>query len=188
MTKNQITFEEDAQRLLISWNNRICKAEGLTQFFLVFLWVICASATFFATRHLFTEFNILLAIASVFAWAGTLLIPFALTRLWRREWIQIDFHEMSWGNGSPLQTRVKQTLVRDISELTYGNVANKDGVESSPTLNVWIPRKMEWAEKSRDMLAYWLHRDHKKAIFDRIDAFVTERGIALTVRMHNDYE
>ena len=186
--QNQITFDEDAQRLLISWNNRTCRAEGLTKVFLVLFWLICAAATFYTTRNLFTEFNLLLALASVFGWAGTLLVPFVLARLWRREWIWIDAHEMSWGNGAPLQTKMKQTLVRDISELTYGNVAGKDGVESSPTLNVWIPRKMEWAEKSRDMLAYWLHRDHKKAIFDRIDTFVTQRGIALTVRVHNDYE
>jgi len=96
--------------------------------------------------------------------------------------------EISWGYGDPIKSKKKMIAIHDLNEVTYGYVPSNDGDETTPTLNLWMARKGRWGYRPREILAYWLHKEHKKAIFDCIGTFITQRGIALTVREHHDYE
>lgn len=181
MHSDVIRFEEEAERLRISWDNRkIRKDTSQLRFFLLF-WVGWAPATISATVMIFTSDSPAFYTAwSIFGWIGTIAIPLWLAQTLCVEWIEIDSQAISWGARGPCAGKERRLPLCEVAEFGLGRNSDRYEYESSFSLNVYeSPGRL--GTMKRHMLAIWLAKEHKEEIFDRVREFVEKRSIPLKV-------
>lgn len=168
---------EAESSLRIEWDNRKIRKDGCTFLFFLVFSIIWIPVTILATGLLFTETDggrWFLAVWLIFGWGGTLAILHTfVARSWR-EWIEISEQEICHGREGFLAPRPKTYPLNTVLCIFFGHC----GDESPVTLSMFrVPGRYGLA--NRTIIGYWLVPDLKKQLFDRIEAFVQQRGLSL---------
>jgi hypothetical protein len=186
MEHRGVSFEEDSDRLRISWDNRVIRKEqGVFWFFIVF-WIVWAPVTGWATVQIFTSDSpIFFSVWCIFGWLGTFAIPHALAKRGTCEWIELDREAIRWGVEGGLTAEEKGLPWARVFELGLGRYSDRHEHESMVTLNVYeTPNSLGML--SRHLLGYWLAREHKEAVFERIREFVTKRALPVSIKVYGE--
>ena len=70
-----------------------------------------------------------------------------------------------------------------IAEFSLGHYSDRHEHESAVTLNVYEQPKA-LGHRPRHILAYWLSKEHKEVIFERIQEFAAKRSITLKTTIY----
>lgn len=188
MVQGTIHFDEQPTRLRISWNNRELRKDRFTFCFLLLCWIVWAPITCVATVKIFTSDSpIFFTIWCVFGWLGTVMIPLTLLQRFWSEWIEIGAESLSWGASGILARKPKEVPFARIGEFGLGWYSNRskherNAHESMVTLNVYeSPGSLG---TPRHLLGYWLTKEDKKLIFDRVKDYVAKRALPLKVTVY----
>lgn len=161
--------------MLISWNNKYVIKDRVVFWFLVLFYVFWVPLTCYATTLIFTGKDpILFVIWCFFGWAGMLLIPYQFIQRRWHEWIEVDLSGISTWRSGFLAGRKKRTVNWiDVAEIGIGYAHHfvGDGYEVAPTLNI-LERKGK--RLKRHLLAYWLARENKEFIYEKMQQFSLE--------------
>ena len=184
MTHVAIQFEEDANQLRISWDNRAVRKDRFAFWFMLLFWIIWAPITCVATVMIFTSGSpIFFGIWCVFGWLGTIGIPLTFVQRFWREWIQVDTDSISWGAIGLLARKPRHLIFSRIAEFGLGRFSDRYEHESMFTLNVYeIPKAL--GHMPRHLLGYWLSKEDKELIFDRVSGFAAKRSLPLKVTVY----
>jgi hypothetical protein len=178
MQAGVVSFQEGPNRLRISWDNRTVLKDRFAFWFLLLFWIVWAPATVIATAMIFiSDSPLFFTLWCVFGWTGTIAIPITFMRQYWQEWIEVDAESISWGAHGPLAPKTKKVPTSRIAEVGFGRYPRGDH-ESVFSLNVYESRKV-FGFTPRHMLAYWVSKEHKEIIFERIQEFVLKRSIPL---------
>jgi hypothetical protein len=179
MISDSIKFEEDSTRLRISWDNRNVRKDQATFWFLVLFWTIWAPVTCIATVMIFTsDAPVFLTFWCMLGWLGTIVIPRTLLQRRYCEWMEVTPDSISWGASGLFARKLRTVPLSRISELGFGHCIDSEGPETQVTLNIYEQPKT-FRHKPRHLLAYWLAKEHKEAIWNRIREFVAKQSIPL---------
>ncbi len=176
---DSLCIEESPDRLRISWDNRKVKKDRMTFWFLLLFWIIWAPVTCLATAAIFiSDSPVFLIFWCIVGWIGTIGIPLFFLQRLSSEWIEISPESISWGAVGPLAPKPKRMPMVEIDEFALGRYSDRSEQESMVTLNVYGLPKWRFKEH-RHVLAHWLAREHKEALFNRIRLFASTRSLPL---------
>ena len=189
MNCDAITFEENAERLRVPWDNRRVRKDRFTFWFMSLWWIVWAPLTCFVTSLIFTKDSpVFFAVWCIFGWTGTLMVPLIFLKRLHVEWIELDSNEISWGARGPLAGKERRFLLHEVAEFSLGLYSDRRGEhESAVSLSVYrAPKRSGYMP--RHLLGYWLAKEHQRAIFERVREFVLKHSVPLKVVIFGERE
>lgn len=184
MKHRGVHFEEEPNHLTVSWDNRTVRKDRFTFWFLMIFWIVWAPATCIATVKIFSsESPVFFAFWCVFGWLGTIAIPLTFMQRYWREWIRVDCESISWGATGFFARNPKTLPFSRILEFRLGYRPDQDEPESVVSLNIYeTPRR--FGHQRRHLLGYWLSKEDKKLVFERMCHYASKRSLPLNVQIY----
>jgi hypothetical protein len=156
------------------------RKDRFSTWFLGLFWAPWAAATIYISYQLPSSTTVAFDVFwLLFGWAGTLAIPITFAKWLQSEWIQVDPTKVSWGAAGFLAGGDKSIPISRIREFSFGYYADRHEHESAASLNVYEVLGA-LGHCPRHTLAYWLAKDDKRFIYERVKAFVAKHSIPLS--------
>jgi hypothetical protein len=172
---NGIEVHQTPMSLSLSWDNRVVRKDRLLTWFLVLFWIIWAPATFLVSALAVNAKGaelLFFLVWLVFAWSGTILIPYILLMRRWRESVVVDTAAIAMNFSGPLAKRARTLPLDSVVEISFGRLSE----ESIVTLNIMLSQSVPFWSR-RQMLGYWLSAELKEQLFEAIKAFVETHGL-----------
>lgn len=183
--RGAVLFNETAEKLVMAWDNRVVSKASFAYWFMILFWLIWTPLTLFFTIVLFVAqidigTTVFLILWLIGGWFGVVGIPYILAKRLTEERIEMDLVGVSWWAIGPYAGKRKTVPYYQIKELALGWYYDRDEHESMVTLNIYMKTG------GRRMLAYWLSKEEKRHLYERICQFLEFHSIDIETKIYGD--
>jgi hypothetical protein len=192
MEHHAIQFDEDAQRLRISWRTSELTGNGCLAWFLGIFWIIWMPATLVMTWMAFhDEDPLFIIIWCVFGWFGTIVIPL---NFWEKShgngWVELDAEGITLGTRGFIRRKIEKRLpFTRLEEIVIGADPKDEAKAEKYDTYVWTKLRFHFTHPYLGSgcfytVTQWMGDDDEDLVFDRLRHHARKHNLPVTFVRH----